>query len=570
MLNIFKFNKFKPKAGCEIKPVVLLILDGFGIAPPSEGNAIVRANTPNYDRMLKEYPHGELIAAGESVGLPANEAGNSEVGHLTIGVGRAIPQSLVRINRSIEDGSFYDNDAFWKAKEHIKKHDSNLHIMGLLGSGEVHSSIKHFYALIDMCKQKGLKNVFYHLFTDGRDAPPRDAIKVFGEIEQKLKEAKVGKIATISGRYFAMDRDRRWERTKRVYDAMVLGAGVNHTSALQAIQAAYGAGQTDEFIEPVVITEEGVPVGTVKDNDALIFFNFRIDRPRQLSMAFVLDNFERLESFQLGHDPYKHTYEKKGGIDIISGPTFRREKWPQNLFFVTMTEYQKGLPVSAVAYPPFTVEYSLAYVLASKGLKQMHMTESEKERMVTFYFDGMKEEKVKDEDVLIIPSPKVATYDKKPEMSLWEVVAEFKKQINLCKYNFFVLNFANPDMVAHSGKVEAAIKAIEHVDKALAEMEEAVLAYDGILLVTADHGNCEEMLSYPTTSFFYTSSKGAVNTEHSSNPVPLLVISRKYKGKAGSVFHGSLADVAPTTLALMGIEKPEAMTGKNVFIPPQE
>ncbi len=565
MVRLFPLSRFTRRVGCKKKPVVLLVIDGFGIAPPSEGNAVVRAKTPHYDRFLREYPHGELIAAGESVGLPANEAGNSEVGHLTIGVGRTIPQSLVRINQAIDDGTFFDNEAFWKASQHVREHSSTLHIMGLVGSGEVHSSTEHFYALVDYCKQKDISRVKYHLFTDGRDAPPRDAIKVFGEIEQKLRNAGVGQIATISGRYFAMDRDRRWERTKKAYDAIVLGRGVQQTSAMAAIQASYGAGQTDEFLEPAVITFDGQPVGAVQDNDAVISFNFRIDRPRQISMAFVLEDFERLKSFELEHDPYKHTYDKKGTTDVVSGPTFQRERWPKNLFFVSMTEYQKTLPVSSVAFPPHVVDDSLAELLSKSSKTQLHLAESEKERMVTFYFDGMKDVRYSGEEVIIVPSPKVATYDKKPEMSLWKVVHEFQKQIDRCEYDFFVMNFANPDMVAHSGKVEATIKAIEQVDKALGEMEKAILSYDGVFLITADHGNSEEMLRYPTTTFFYTSSKGEVNTEHSSNPVPLLIIGKQFRGKGQWMFKGSLADVAPTILSLFGLAIPEEMTGKNLL-----
>lgn len=553
------------KKGCEIKPMVLLVIDGFGVAPPSEGNAIYKAHTPNYDRFMREYCHGELVAAGESVGLPANEAGNSEVGHLTIGAGRGVAQSLVRINRSIEDDTFFDNKAFWQAVEHVKKFDSRLHIMGLVSSGEVHSSINHLYALIDYCKGKGMENICFHLFTDGRDAPPTDGINVMKRVEERLRLDRVGKIATLSGRYFGMDRDKRWERTKKVYEAMVLGQGDLKNYAVDAIQDAYNAGKTDEFIEPVVIMEGGKPVGVVGDNDAVIFFNFRIDRPRQLTMSFVLPNFEKLEAFELGHDPFKHEYDKKGGKEVISGPTFSRGRWPKNLFFVSMTEYQKGLPVSAVAFPSQVANGTLAEVLAKQGLLQMHMAESEKERMVTFYFDGMKDEKVPGEEVLIIPSPKVSTYDKKPEMSLAKIVKEFGRQVGKCKYHFIVMNFANPDMVAHSGNIKATVKAIERVDKALGELERIVLTYDGTLVVTADHGNSEQMLTFPSASFFYTSSGGDVNTEHSSNPVPMIIVNNRLKEKSISLPRGSLADVAPTILSMMKLPIPVEMTGKNLF-----
>jgi 2,3-bisphosphoglycerate-independent phosphoglycerate mutase len=346
---------------------------------------------------------------------------------------------------------------------------------------------------------------------------------------------------------------------------MVLGRGVMQTSALQAIQAAYGAGQTDEFIEPVVITKDGAPIATVNDNDAIIFFNFRIDRPRQLTMAFVLPDFENLQSFKFSHDPYTHVYQKQTQSDVFSGTTFQRGRWPQNIFFVTMTEYQKNLPVSAIAYPPFTVEAPMAQVLSDRGLRQLHLAESEKERMVTFYFDGMREDHFSNEEVIIEASPKVSTYDKKPEMSLWKVVDTFLKQLELCQYQFFVLNFANPDMVAHSGKIEATIKAIENIDKAMGKMEEAILSRDGIFAITSDHGNCEEMLRYPTTTFYYTSTKGEVDTEHSSNPVPFVIVGRQFQGKGNVQFRGTLADIAPTLLSLMNIPIPEQMSGKVLF-----
>lgn len=543
------------------KPIVLIVLDGFGIAPPSEGNAITQAKTPVIDSFYKNYPHGELLAAGESVGLPANEEGNSEVGHLALGVGKVILQSLKRINVSIEDETFYDNKALIQASNHVKTNNSKLHIMGMVSSGSVHSSMNHFYAMIEFCRRRQISNVYYHLFTDGRDAPPNEGEKIIDEIERKLLDFKIGRIASISGRYYAMDRDRRWQRTQKTYDALVLGKGVQAASALDAVRAAYQKQQTDEFIEPAVIMSNAQPVATIDDNDAVIFFNFRVDRPRQLTMAFVVEDFENLKSFQFGHDPDHASDEGT----IISGPTFKRQKVPKNLFFVSMTEYQKGLPVSAIAYPPEAAEVSLPSVLAAKGLKQLHLTESEKERMVTIYFDGLRESRLPGEDVLIVPSPKVATYDKKPEMSVYKVVDELQKALAKDIYHFIVINFANPDMVAHSGNLNATIKAIEHVDKALGVASSAVMAVGGTLLITADHGNAEELLTYPSASFYFTTSKGDMNTDHSANPVPIIIISNTLRGKGRKLDRGTLSDVAPTILSLMGLEIPPQMTGRDLL-----
>lgn len=566
------FNKEKIPGG-KYKPTVLLIIDGWGIAPPSQGNAITNAKTPNFDNYINTYPHGELSAAGESVGLPANEAGNSEVGHLLLGVGRKVYQSLPRINIDIEDDVFADNKAFLAALDHVRKLNSKLHLVGLVSTGTVHSSINHLYALLDFCRRSQLTKVYLHLFTDGRDAPPNKGVEIIQEVEQKLEGYGLGQIATISGRYYGMDRDARWERTQKTYEAMVLGRGIKYPSAVEAVKNSYIKGLTDEFIEPSIIIRDNLTTrlgpltakqaGMVDDNDAVIFFNFRIDRPRQLTMAFCLPNFETIKSVDFGYVPHesrKHQAKKES-------PTFRREKWPKNLFFVTMTEYQKGLPVSAIAYPPPKLPDSLPEVLSKNGLKQLHLAESEKERMVTFYFDGMHEQKFVGEDVEIIPSPKVATYDKKPEMSVFKVVKKFKKLLNQNKYNFVVVNFANPDMVAHSGNLEAAIKAVEITDKAMGELVEAVKAKDGTVFITADHGNCEDLLTFPTASFFVTSSTGTINTEHSNNPVPLIIINNRFAGHASRPLNGNLIDVAPTILATMGIAKPETMNGRNLLEP---
>ena len=545
-----------------IKPVVLLVLDGYGIAPASQGNAITQAKKPNIDSFASSYFRGELIASGESVGLPANEVGNTEVGHLSLGAGRTIFQDLVRINKSIKDESFYDNRALLQALDHVKKNNSKFHVIGLVGSGNVHSSIEHFWAIMEFCKRQNLTNVYLHLITDGRDSPPNEGIEVVQKIESQLMVNKIGKVATISGRYFAMDRDKRWERIQKEYEALVLGKGTSVSSAVEALKRSYAAKKSDEFVEPAVIkTPEGKPVATIDDNDAVIFFNFRIDRPRELTMAFVLGNFESLTSFNFGDDP-EQGGRREGQIEF--GTTFKREKRPKNLFFVTMTEYIKNLPVSAIAFPKEIVPDGLGEVLARNGLKQMRLAESEKERFITYYFDGMKEERFNGEDVQIVPSPKVATYDKKPEMSVFGVVEEFKKALSRGVYHFFVINFANPDMVAHTGDIGATVKAIEFVDRAVSEVVRDTLVAGGTILITADHGNAEELLTFPTTTFFVTTSKGTVNTDHSNNPVPLYIIGDRFKGPR-ELPKGTLNDVAPTILGMMGVEKPAVMTGKNLL-----
>ena len=572
LLNIFKPKPIRLSASENtklensiVKPHVLLVLDGFGIAPKSPGNAILSAKTPNLTYFQNNYLYSKLIAAGESVGLPANEAGNSEVGHLTIGAGRVVYQSLPRINMAIKDGSFYTNKAFILALDHAKKNNSKLHIMGLVGSGYVHSSTRHMMALLEFVRRSNFKNVYLHLFTDGRDAPPTDGVNVIKKIQTYLNEVKIARIATITGRYWAMDRDARWERTKKAYDAIVNGVGVKATDPVEAVNASYQTNVTDEFIEPTVIEVGGKPVGEVNDNDAVIFFNFRIDRPRQLTMAFTFSNFEELKVVEFGYTPHGKQRHKKEG-EKAEGPTFKRGKVPKNLFFVTMTEYQKNLPVNAIAFPPDFISNSFPECMSKAGLKQFHLTESEKERMVTFYFDGLKDKRYSGEEVLIVPSPNVSTYDKKPEMSVFKIVNEFKKAILKDTYQFIIMNFANPDMVAHTGNIKATIKAIDYVDSAVGSVAAMVLKAGGTLYVTADHGNAEELLSFPLGSFFFTTSSGSVNTEHSNSPVPFYIIGNHFKGIKGKLMDGNLSDVAPTIMADMGIPIPPEMTGKNLII----
>ena len=561
MINLPFFKPIK-LGGNKIKPLVLLVLDGWGIAPPSEGNAITQAKTPNINSLLTNYPNGQLIASGESVGLPANEVGNTEVGHLTLGAGRVIYQDLKRINIEIEEGAFFENKAFLAAINHRKRFNSKLHVMGLVGTGNVHSSIEHFYALTKLCQKYEVENVKFHLFTDGRDTPPQEAEEEITKIENYLKETKTGEIASISGRYYAMDRERRWDRTEKAYKALVLGRGNTAKSAGEAIRASYQKELSDEFIEPtVIIKENNIPVGPIQDGDAIIFFNFRVDRVGQLTMAFVLADFEKLTSFEFGYAPGTEIEEGKSTF----AKTFIRESWPKNLFYVTMTEYHKKLPVSAIAYGPIVVNNSLSDVISRSNMRQMHMSESEKERFVTYYFDGMREGRVPGEDIVIVPSPKVSTYDKRPEMSVFKLTDAFRNELAKDIYHFYVINFANPDMVAHTGNLKASIMAVEATDKAVGKIEEMLKEVNGNLIITADHGNAEELITFPSSTFFFTSSQGEVNTDHSNNPVPVIFVQQGMEGKRINISQGALSDVAPTVLNLMGLTVPNSMGGKNLL-----
>lgn len=555
-LFVDKRNLYK-----DFKPLVLVILDGFGIAAPSNGNAISAARKPNIDYFMANFPNTQLIASGESVGLPANEVGNSEVGHLTIGAGRVILQDLERINQSIRDGSFFDNKAFYQVSSHLTTNNSRLHLMGLVGSGNVHSSVEHLMALLDFFKRHQIKNIALHLFLDGRDSAPTDGINVVEKINKHLIDNELGVVATISGRYYAMDRDRRWERTEKTYKAMVLGQGLQASDPLVAIKSYYDAGITDEFIQPTVIFENGRPKAMVNDNDAIVFFNFRADRAIQLSLSFTHPDFEKLKAFKFGH---LTGAAKQDQIATFDG-TFDRVKRPKNLFFVSMTQYNKEISVNAVAFNPVSVTKTLPEILSTQGLKQLHLAESEKEKMVIYYFNGLREEPFYGEDDLIVNSAKVSTYDKKPEMSADKILSEFKNQLYKGFYRFFVINFANPDMVAHSGNIKAAIKAIEVVDKVLGEIyKEVILGFAGSVLITSDHGNAEEMQSFKEDNFFFTSEVGSINTEHSNNLVPLMLIGKNFVGKP--LQSGSLVDIAPTILSIMKLPVSIEMTGKNLLI----
>ncbi|MCL5095374.1 MAG: 2,3-bisphosphoglycerate-independent phosphoglycerate mutase [Patescibacteria group bacterium] len=538
-------------------PVVLIILDGWGLAPAGPGNAVSQASVPNFNRFWASYPHAKLTASGEPVGLPHGERGNSETGHLNLGAGRIVYQDLPRINMSIADGSFFKNQAFLACFEHVKKNNSALHLMGLIGQGGVHSSNEHLYALLRLAKEAGLKNLFLQLFTDGRDSPPTSARLYLSQIETRLKEEGLGRIASLCGRYFALDRDNRWERTQKTYELLVDGLGEKAFSAEEAVQAAYDHGKTDEFIEPTLIVEKnGQPLGPIKDQDAVIFFNYRIDRPRQLTKAFILPDLEHIAITKPTFDPYAEKYFKKTYIEPSRlRKTFPRKKVLSDLFFVTMTEYEKGLPAK-VAFPPISVNMTLSRVLSERNLRQLHITETEKERFVTYYFNGQREIPYSGEEWKTVPSPKVPTYDLQPAMSATEITEIVLEKINHKFYDFILINFANPDMVGHTGVIPAGITACEVVDTCLGKIANAVNISNGTCIVTADHGNVEEMIN-PLT--------GGVDTEHSSNPVPFILINRKYQGDLRELSSGILADVAPTVLTALQIPKPSELSGRSLI-----
>lgn len=537
------------------KPVVLLVLDGWGIGPANAGNAITRAKLPNIRKFSAAYPHTQLTASGEAVGLPRGEDGNTETGHLNIGAGKIVYQDLPRINMSIADGTFIANPVFLQAIEHVKKHNSHMNLMGLIGSGGVHSNITHLFALMNMMKTAGLsKNVFLHLFTDGRDSPPTSATSFIAQVQQQVNTLGVGQIASITGRYYAMDRDHRWDRTQIAYDALTSGSNACVKDPVAAVQERYNAGETDEFIKPITICgEDGKPF-LIQDNDAVIFFNFRIDRPRQITKAFVLPNFEQGVASE-GFDPYAVKYERSHIKVRPPTETFLRKKVLQNLYFVTMTEYERGLPTN-VAFSPQSVEMPLGRVISEAGLKQLRMSETEKERFVTYYFNGLREDAFPGEDRIIIPSAKVATYDLLPKMSAYEITTTLIEKIEANSYDFILVNFANADMVGHTGNLTAAITACEVLDDCVSKIVQVVDAKSGVVLITADHGNVEEMINNET---------GEVDTEHSTYPVPFLVIGNQYINQARMLPSGILADIGPTILHIMGLPKPESMSGRALI-----
>lgn len=543
------------------KFVILAILDGWGISAPSAGNAISLANTININRYTVSYPHTQLQASGEAVGLPHGESGNTETGHLNLGAGRIVYQDLARINMSIADGTFFTNKALLGAIEHAKKNNSNLHLMGLIGAGGVHSNLEHLIALIQLCSKHNFKKVFLHLFTDGRDSPPTAAKIYIDKIREIIKLENIGTIASIMGRYWAMDRDFRWERTAKAYLALTNDEGNLVKTPEEAIEASYLNGKTDEFIDPAIICDEkGSPLTKITNNDAVIFFNFRIDRPRQLSRCFVFDDFTKAGK-NWSYDPFLVKYTKSHLVNLPNKAEapFNRPPKLTNLYYVTMTQYENILTDEGafVAFAPETVDMPLGRVIADNEYKQLRVSESEKERFVTFYFNGQQERAFDLEERLIIASPKVATYDLKPEMSAIPLTDELLKKLKTSPdYKFILINFANPDMVGHTGNIGAAVKACEIVDECVARIANFTLAYDGAMIITADHGNCEQMIN---------GQSGQIETEHSSNPVPLIIITKELMGKGDTLTSGILADVAPTVLSLLEISIPSQITGRNLL-----
>jgi len=538
------------------KPAVLLVLDGWGIGPNNAGNAIARAHTPNMNKFWLSFPHTQLAASGDAVGLPHGEDGNTETGHLNIGAGSIVYQDLPRINMAIADGSFNLTPAFLAACNHVKAHGSALHLMGLIGSGGVHSNIEHLYALLNLCKQQGVTQVYIHGFTDGRDSPPTAGITYIQQLRDRCKEAGVGQLATLMGRYYAMDRDKRWERIEKAYDALTVGSGAEACVAdpLAAIQHQYDQGITDEFIEPISICDEQGQIHTINDNDAVIFFNYRIDRPRELTKAFVNPTFEQGIQSE-GFDPYSIKYEKSHLKKAVGGNTFKRKKVIQNVYFVTMTQYEEGLAVD-VAFPLQNVRNPIGKVFADFGLRQLRIAESEKERFVTYYMNGQQEIIYPGENRVILPSKGAKSYDETPEMSAREIGFELRQHLATKEYDVVICNFANADMVAHTGNLEATIKACEILDEVVGQVVTDVFNQGGVVFITADHGNAEELIN---------NSTGEMDTEHSIYPVPLIIIGKQFMNKPSMLPTGILADIAPTMLKVMGLTEPETMTGRALI-----
>jgi len=544
-----------------VKFVILAVLDGWGISAPSAGNAISLANTININRYMAGYPHTQLSASGESVGLPRGEAGNTETGHSNLGAGRIVYQDLMRINMSIADGTFFTNPTLLGAIDHAVKNNSNLHLMGLIGAGGVHSNIEHLFALIQLCSRNKFDRVFLHLFTDGRDSPPTAAKIYINSIREVIKMEKIGQIASVMGRYWAMDRDHRWDRTAKAYFALTKNEGNLVKTPEEIIESSYENGITDEFIDPSLICDQnGKPLSKISDNDAVVFFNFRIDRPRQLSRAFLYSDFNKLDEAS-SFDPFLVKYKQKHLIEepVIKISTFERPEKLKNLYFATMTQYEKSLidEGAKVAFCPEIVDMPLGRVISEAGYKQLRASESEKERFVTYYFNGQQEIPLEMEDHLIVPSPKVATYDLKPEMSSIELTdSVLTKLKDYQDYKFILVNYAAPDMVGHTGNIGSAVKACQITDECVARLANFALAYDGALVITADHGNVEEMID---------AQSGQIETEHSSNPVPLIIIKKDFMGKGQVLPSGVLADVAPTILKLLNIPIPTQMSGRNLL-----
>ena len=508
------------------KPTVLMILDGYGLNEKTEGNAVAQAKTPVMDDLMATCPYVKGYASGLAVGLPDGQMGNSEVGHLNMGAGRIVYQELTRITKEIQDGDFFENEAFLQAVENCKKNDSALHLMGLVSDGGVHSHNTHIYALLELAKRHGLEKVFVHCFLDGRDTPPASGKDYVKELSDKMKEIGVGRVASVMGRYYAMDRDNRWDRVELAYRALTTGEGNQADCGVCAIAKSYEDGKTDEFVVPTVVAEDGKAIGTIKDGDSVIFFNFRPDRAREITRAFCDDDF--------------------------SG--FAREK-RLDLCYVCFTEYDVTIPNKLVAFKKVSINNTFGQFLAANGLKQARIAETEKYAHVTFFFNGGVEEPNAGEDRILVKSPKVATYDLKPEMSAYEVCDKLVGAIKSQDYDVIIINFANPDMVGHTGILDAAIKAVEAVDECVGKAVDAIREVNGQLFICADHGNAEQLIDYET---------GAPFTVHTTNPVPFILVNAdpSYKLREG----GCLADIAPTLIELMGLQQPAEMTGKSLLV----
>ena len=507
------------------RPVVLMVLDGYGLNERTEGNAIAMANTPVMDKLMKECPFVKGQASGLAVGLPDGQMGNSEVGHMNIGAGRIIYQDLTRITKAIADGDFFKNKALLAAMDNCKKNDSDLHLWGLLSDGGVHSHIEHLYGLLEMAKKQGLTKVYVHAFLDGRDTPPASGKDYIQQLQDKMDEIGVGKIASLSGRYYAMDRDNNWDRVQKAYDSLTKGEGVQAENAVQAMEDSYAKEVTDEFVLPTVITENGKPLSVVKENDSVIFFNFRPDRAREMTRAFCDDKFTGFDR------PFIKTT------------------------FVCFKDYDETIPNKLIAFEKEHITNTFGEYLAKCGKKQLRLAETEKYAHVTFFFNGGVEVPNKGEDRILVKSPAVATYDLQPEMSAPEVGEKLVEAIKSDKYDVIIINFANPDMVGHTGVQAAAVQAIETVDGCVGRAVEALKEVDGQMFICADHGNAEQLIDYET---------GEPWTAHTTNPVPFILVNADPKYTLRE--NGCLADIIPTLIQLMGMEQPADMTGESLLI----
>lgn len=507
------------------KPTVLMILDGYGLNDNCEANAVCEGKTPVMDQLMSQCPFVKGNASGMAVGLPEGQMGNSEVGHLNMGAGRIVYQELTRITKEIQDGDFFHNEALLKAVKNAKEKDTALHFMGLLSDGGVHSHNTHIYGLLELAKRQGLSKVYVHCFLDGRDTPPASGKDYVQELTEKMAELGIGEVATVMGRYYAMDRDNRWERVEKAYNAMVRGEGVEASDAVQAVQQSYDKEETDEFVMPTVVMKDGKPTATIKDGDSIIFFNFRPDRAREITRTFCDDEFA---GFDRG-ERVKTTY-------------------------VCFTEYDVTIGNKLVAFVKDEITNTFGEFLAANGLKQARIAETEKYAHVTFFFNGGVEEPNEGEDRILVKSPKVATYDLKPEMSAYEVCDKLVEAVKSGKYDVIIINFANPDMVGHTGVENAAVQAIEAVDACVGRTVDAVKEVDGQMFICADHGNAEQLIDDVTGEPF---------TAHTTNPVPFILVNADpaYKLREG----GCLADIAPTLIELMGMKQPEEMTGKSLL-----